>query len=55
MAKYKLANTLTFGDAFAQVLVWIVLSVVTLGLALPFFAYFFIRVIINHTEIHQVE
>ena len=32
----------------------ILLCIVTLGLALPFFAYFFLRLIINKTEIHEV-
>lgn len=54
MNKYKLACTLSFGDVFGQVLVWMFLSVVTLGLALPFFGYFFFRLIINHTEIQQI-
>jgi hypothetical protein len=27
---------------------------VTVGLAAPFFAYYFVRLIINRTEIHEV-
>jgi hypothetical protein len=54
MAKYKLVCSLDFGDVLVQTLIWIVLVVVTLGVALPFFAYFFLRLIINKTEIHQI-
>ena len=54
MTRYKLVCSLGFGDVFGQVVVWLILSVVTLGFALPFFGYFFLRLIINHTEVHQV-
>lgn len=54
MAKYRLVNTLNVGDVLLQTLVWLVLVVVTFGLALPFFAYYFIRLIINKTEIHEI-
>lgn len=54
MAKYRLVNTLNIGDVLVQTLIWLVLVVFTLGLALPFFAYFFLRLIINKTEIHEI-
>jgi hypothetical protein len=54
MTKYKLVCNLDFGDVLFQTLIWIVLVVVTFGLALPFFAYFFLRLIINKTELHQI-
>ncbi len=53
MTKYKFVCTLGFSDILVQFCVWLVLIVVTLGLAIPFFGYYFIRLIINHTEIHQ--
>ena len=53
MAKYKLVNTLTFGEMFVQALIWTVLIVVTFGLAAPFFAYYVLKLIINKTEIHE--
>jgi hypothetical protein len=37
-----------------QTLLWLLLVVVTVGLATPFFAYYFIRLILNRTEIHEV-
>jgi Kef-type K+ transport system membrane component KefB len=52
--KYKLVSTLGFGDVFAQTLIWLILMVVTLGIAIPFFAYYFVRLLINTTEIHEV-
>ena len=54
MTKYKLVNTLNIGDVLVQTLVWTVLVVVTFGLALPFFIYYFLRLIINKTEIHEI-
>jgi hypothetical protein len=54
MTKYKLVCNLDFGDVLFQTLIWIVLVVVTFGLALPFFAYFFLRLLINKTELHQI-
>lgn len=54
MAKYKLVNTLHLGDILIQTLIWLVLIVVTFGLALPFFTYYFFRLIINKTEIHEI-
>lgn len=54
MKKYKMVCTLDFSDVFVQSIIWIVLIVITLGIALPFFAYFFLRLIINKTEIHEI-
>ena len=54
MKKYKLVCTLNLGDVLGQTLVWILLVAVTFGIALPFLAYFFVRMIINRTEIHEV-
>jgi len=52
--KYKLVSTLGFGKVFLQSLIWLVLIVITLGIAVPFFAYYFFRLLINTTEIHEV-
>jgi uncharacterized membrane protein YjgN (DUF898 family) len=54
MAKYRLVNTLNLADVLVQTIIWLVLVVVTLGLAFPFFAYYFLRLIINKTEIHEM-
>ncbi len=54
MVKYKLVNTLNIGDVLVQTIVWLVLVFITFGLALPFFAYYFLRLIINKTEIHEI-
>ena len=54
LRRYKLVSTLDFGDVFVQSLIWLVLIVITLGIALPFFAYYFVRLLINTTEIHEV-
>lgn len=54
MAKYKLVNTLGFGEIFVQALIWVVLIVVTFGIAAPFFAYYFLKLVINNTEIHEI-
>ncbi len=54
MAKYKLFNTLDLGDVLLQTIIWIILLFVTFGIAFPFFAYYFVRLIINKTEIHEI-
>jgi hypothetical protein len=54
MAKYKLVNTLNLGDVLGQTIIWIVLVVCTFGIALPFFVYYFFRLLINKTEIHEI-
>ncbi len=54
MKKYKLVNTLNFGDVLVQTVLWILLTLVTFGIALPFFGYFFLKLIINKTEIQEV-
>jgi len=54
MAKYKMVCTLSFRDILLQFLLWVLLIIITFGGALPFFGYNFIRIILNHTEIHQV-
>lgn len=35
-------------------LIWVVPIAVTAGIAAPFFAYYLLRLIINHTEIHEI-
>jgi uncharacterized membrane protein YjgN (DUF898 family) len=52
--RYKLVCSLDFRDVLVQTLLWLLLVVVTVGLATPFFAYYFIRLILNRTEIHEV-
>ena len=54
LPKYKFVSTLDFGDVFVQALIWLILIVVTFGTAPPFFAYYFFRLLINTTEIHEV-
>ncbi len=55
MKKYKMVCTLEFSDVLVQTIIWIVLIAITFGIALPFFAYFFLRLIINKTEIHEID
>ena len=53
MKKYKVVCNLNVGDILVQTLAWSLLTVVTFGLALPFFGYYFIRLILNRIEIHE--
>jgi len=55
MKKYKLVNNLDFLQVFIQTIFWILASLITLGLAIPFFAYYFIKIIINNTDLIEVE
>lgn len=52
--RYRLVCSLGFRDVLLQTILWILLVIVTVGVAIPFFAYYFIRLIINRTEIHEV-
>jgi hypothetical protein len=52
--KYKFVCNLGFAEAFGQTILWLILILFTLGLAIPFFAYFFIKLIINNTEIIEI-
>jgi hypothetical protein len=52
--RYKLVCSLDSRDVILQTILWTLLVIVTLGVAVPFFAYYFIRLIINRTEIHEV-
>ena len=54
LPKYKFVNKLGFGEIFVQALIWVVLIVITFGLATPFFAYYFLKLIINNTELHEI-
>jgi hypothetical protein len=55
VTRYRLVCSLNFRDVLLQTLLWILLVVATVGIAAPFFAYYFVRLIINRTEIHEVQ
>jgi hypothetical protein len=55
MKKYRLVCALEFRDVLVQTLLWMLLVIVTVGMATPFFFYYFVRLIINRTEIHVSE
>lgn len=48
---YRLRCDLGLGDMVAQVLIWVLLSIVTFGLALFFLPYYMIRLPINRTSL----
>jgi hypothetical protein len=54
MKRYRLVCSLDYRDVLVQFLLWFVLMLVTVGVAAPFFAYYFVRLIINRTEIHEL-
>jgi len=54
MRRYRFVCRLNIGDVLLQTLVWVALVVVTLGIAAPFFAYYFVRLIINRTEVVEI-
>jgi hypothetical protein len=53
--KFKLSNTTDFGSVFFQLLIWLLLIIITFGAALPFFSYYFFKLLINNIEIEEVE
>jgi len=54
LAKYKLVCTLRLGEIPSKFLLWLLVIAVTFGIAVPFFVYYFVRTILNNTEIHQI-
>ena len=54
MRRYRLVCSLDYRDVLVQFVLWMLLVIVTVGLAAPFFAYYFLRLIINRTEIHEL-
>ena len=54
MKRYRLVCSLDYRDVLVQFLLWSLLVLATVGLAAPFFAYYFVRLIINRTEIHEL-
>lgn len=54
MKRYRLVCSLDYRDVLLQTLLWVLLVVVTVGVAAPFFAYYFLRLVINRTEIHEL-
>ena len=54
MTRYKFVCSLNSRDVLLQTFLWMLLVIVTVGIAAPFFAYYFVRLIINRTEIHEV-
>jgi hypothetical protein len=54
MKRYRLVCSLDYRDVLVQTLLWVLLVIVTVGIAAPFFAYYFLRLIINRTEVHEL-
>lgn len=54
MKRYRLVCSLDYRDVLIQFLLWSLLVIVTVGVAAPFFAYYFVRLVINRTEIHEL-
>ena len=54
MKRYRLVCSLDYRDVLVQTLLWVLLVVVTVGVAAPFFFYYFLRLIINRTELHEL-
>jgi hypothetical protein len=52
--RYRLVCSLSFRDVLLQTMLWMLLVVVTVGIAAPFFAYYFVRLVISRTEIHEM-
>ena len=55
MKRYAMYCNVSIGDIFAQTVIWFVLAIITFGLASPFFMYYFVKLIIDSTEIEEFE
>lgn len=53
MKQYEIVCTLKFGDIFREWFFWTFMTVITFGLATPFFLYYFVRTILNATYIKE--
>lgn len=51
---YRVVCDLEAGAVILQTLLFVLLMVVTLGCATPFFGYYFYKLILNHTRIEEV-
>jgi uncharacterized membrane protein YjgN (DUF898 family) len=51
LEKYKLVCKVSFGDMLGFIILWTILSIVTIGLALPFFAFYLLKLMIDRTEV----
>ena len=51
MRKGKLVCNLNYGEVFLYLLGWILLTLITMGIALPFFSFWLIKYCLNHTII----
>ncbi|MEP4891510.1 MAG: hypothetical protein ABJV04_15910 [Aliiglaciecola sp.] len=50
---FKYTLDVDFSDVLIFLIIWIILVVITLGLASPFFVFYLAKFIINHTEKHK--
>lgn len=53
--RYKVVCNIEFGDMFVQLLIWAGLFLITFGLASLFFPYYLIKLVLNNTELREVE
>ena len=55
MKTYKFRCDLNVNDIFGKLVLWVLLCVVTLGLASPFFYIYLARLVINNTEVYEAQ
>lgn len=55
LKRYRVVCDIDASAVAMQSLLWCLLGIATLGLALPFFGYFFCKNILNHIEVVEVE
>ena len=53
--RYKVVCNIEFGDMFVLLLIWAGLFLITFGLASLFFPYYLIKLVLNNTELREVE
>ena len=55
MKRYKFRCDLNVNDIFGKLVLWVLLGVITLGLATPFFYIYLARLVINNTEVYEAQ
>lgn len=52
--KYVMNCSLSFGQILGNMILWTLLTIVTLGLALPFYIFYMCKLLINSIEIYKL-
>ena len=55
MKRYKFKFDLNINDYIGKIVLWVLLCIITLGLATPFLYIYLARLVINNTEVYEAQ